>query len=259
MNTAEELHLQRTAKYIWQVDDLDDWGTFFDKIDKTTGSSWRGLCQLKSNFLGFAENCQGNGGSAGVLLAYRHIVKLKIQQLRLHEVYDFFVYLRADYLWLCSPLPVFALKHDTIYIPKGEGWGGYTDRYSVIPSNLALEFFNITTNIIVEWRELLHHCLYVRTDNCTNRNIESTIHHYVTSMNLAVELFPHTAFTVRRKDVDTTSWAGGSEVPGITDKYGLLVKYPAELWEAISWCFADSSDHAFRVIDARSEKYLLPK
>jgi hypothetical protein len=76
-------------------------------------------------------------------------------------------------------------------------------------------------------------------------------------MNLPVETFPHTAFTVRRKNLDTTSWAGGYEVPGITDKYGLLVKYTDEMWDAIRWCFAENKDHAFRVVDARSEKYLL--
>ncbi|KAK3250291.1 hypothetical protein CYMTET_40341 [Cymbomonas tetramitiformis] len=128
-NRASYLH--QKAKYVWDVDEKPDWGVVLDDVsqDDQLRFKWRRLCLIKEQFLGGVKPCN-HSGSGGIQLAYRHLALQKISTAQLVSVYDWFIYTRSDYVYLCSPLPIKLLPNDAIYLPTGQGYGGYTDRWS---------------------------------------------------------------------------------------------------------------------------------
>lgn len=218
----EAKKLLSKAKFLWIVPDYDDWG---DALDLIQNNTWRYLCDEKhSNFLGFVKSCPRN--SAGVLLAYRYFTANNIVKHNLVNTYDWFIFTRTDYFYLCPPFhPMRIYSNSSIYIPSGEEYGGYTDRIALMPSNSVLKTLNVTVDIVTnpyEWENFSHY------------NIESALKHYYDKVNISVIQYAHTGFTVRRV-ADPTSWSGGVHHQ-VMAKFNLTVKYPGELATAETEC-----------------------
>ncbi|KAK3252765.1 hypothetical protein CYMTET_37956 [Cymbomonas tetramitiformis] len=151
-------YLRKRAKYLWEVVERDDWGEVLDSLsqDHKLRFGWRALCLSRQvepppQFLGGVKPCHHNG-SAAILLAYRYLALQKLEELELISVYDWFIYTRSDYVYLCPPLPLRLFPKDAIYVPTGQGYGGYTDRHALIPSSLVRLALNITSDFVLHWQ-----------------------------------------------------------------------------------------------------------
>lgn len=227
---ADTLRIRIRAKYIWEVKEYDDWGDVFSIISKGN-QSWRNLCEIskQAQFLGGAANC--HPGSAGILLAYRYFARRHLNIMSVQDQYKWVIFTRSDYDYLCSPPCLSTLNSNSLYVPSGESYGGYTDRFTILPASMANDSFAITEDLIMNW-EWWQNRLLDRYNGSVN--LEILIKEYVLKMSLPITLFPHVAFTIRRSR-DPTRWATGS-VTNKTRVYGLNVKYKMELNEALKTC-----------------------
>ena len=229
------------AKYVWEQPELDDWGQVLDSIGNN--SSWRELCTHRISphcrshenvtwqFLGGVRNC--HDGSAGILLAYRYLTlqKLLENQGAILNDYDWFIYTRADYVYLCSPQPLSYFSSNFLYTPYGQGSGGITDRHTYIPRHLVTRVLNITEHIVINWKFWFDR-LCASKSNYINLEKLLLEHLYMTGTHF--KNFWHTAFTVRTA-VDPSRWARGDE-HHIMKKYKLKVKYTSEVGDANTSC-----------------------
>jgi hypothetical protein len=67
--------------------------------------------------------------------------------------YDWIIFSRSDYLYLCPARERLEdLPRDSIYIPNGVDYGGFTDRHHVMPTELALLALNVSESVVLDWR-----------------------------------------------------------------------------------------------------------
>ena len=156
----QQIYLGQYAKYIWEVEEYSDWSMVFDSAvnHPFEKGKWKELCNHGAAFLGSVSNCNAydplsGNSSAAILLALRHIAVQKIQSLRLQEKYDWFIYTRSDYIYLCSPPHLDLLPNSTLSIPKGEAYFGYTDRFLISPAGMIAEALNMTADIVNNYQE----------------------------------------------------------------------------------------------------------
>ena len=259
ISTAEQCDAQQALfrfTYSFTHYYYHDWGLYIeDSITKS--KQWRhALCRPEAHqrpgmdewsqfdMLGGIKNCAVHSGSGGIMLMYRNMAIEMLEAGQLLAKYDFFVWTRVDYLFLCPPPQPVNLDPAKVYIPRGEGWGGYTDRFAIIPTHLAPLYFNVTKDVILNWR----YWESLLSNKSFKGNLESTLHNYFVREGVPVAFFVHTGAVVKRKQ-DTTGWQSSSRYwvsdHPVLKKYGLTLKYPDELKEAEEAC----SDHpweAFR-------------
>ena len=231
------------AKYVW-YENTTDFGGILDIAGN--GQSWRNLCISEVQFLGGIENCLNGtgGGSGGILLAYRFLAAQHIEKLNLISKYDWFMFSRSDYLYLCSPAPLNLFPPNAIYVPQGQRWGGYSDRHMLVSSHLALKALNITVDVTQNWIYYFNCVMNNSFKSWTN--LETLQRIYYERVGIPVIHEGHTAFIVKRKS-DSTRFSPGYKHPKI-DKFGLHVKYPAEVDEAAQHCdpFVHNEAWAFK-------------
>ncbi|CAK0825714.1 unnamed protein product, partial [Prorocentrum cordatum] len=132
-------------------------------------TDWRDqLCQMADGqFLGGVANC--HVGSSGILLAYRYIVQQRLRELRAQRggknPYKWVVLTRADYLYGCdlpslhnfSKVDGQHFVADAYNVPDEQGYRGITDRFSVLPGDLADKVLDVPRYLLSEpdfWKEL---------------------------------------------------------------------------------------------------------
>lgn len=222
--------LRQRAKYIWTVPEYEDWGVILDTI--YDDASWRALCKFNEStktsaphlqFLGGVKKC--HPGSAGILLAYRYLTMTKILDHGLADIYEWFIYTRSDYTYLCSPPPIHQFSTAYLHIPNSEGYGGVTDRHTYIPGHLILKVLNVTNDVVKNWK-------YWEVFRVMN--LEILLKVYFVKYQICFQKFDHTAFTVRRKD-DPTRWSVGVQHDSLS-AFNLTLKYHEEIIEANNSC-----------------------
>lgn len=130
--------LETMAHWTWRVPEpLDgDWGVWMDKAaalcQHDDGMHWSQLCNISvagGLWAGGFKACSTYISMSGVQFVYRWLASQSIMQLSLHKQYDYIIYTRPDFLYLCDrPLPAETL--DSIWIPEGQDWdGGLNDRF----------------------------------------------------------------------------------------------------------------------------------
>ena len=238
-NALQMKYLGKRAKYTWPVHEygLYDWGVVLDEAvtDANEKGRWMELCNHGASFLGASYHCNDGdalnaNSSAGILLALRYLASVKIQKLRLEQEYDWFVYTRSDYVYLCSPPPIYTLRNDTMHIPRGESWFGYTDRYSITPSRLVLRSLNVTADIVNDWRTWVTILTTNPKEGKGLRMIEWCLGKYYAKSGIEVTTFVHTGFTVQSPE-DESRFALSTH-DSILQHYNLRVKYHREKIEA---------------------------
>ena len=156
----QKIYLGQYAKYLWEIEEYSDWSVVLDSAvnNPSEKGTWTELCHHGAALLGSVSNCNANdplsgNSSAAILLALRHIAIQRIQSLRLEEKYDWFIYTRSDYIYLCSPPHLDSLPNSTLSSPKGEAYFGYTDRFLIAPANMIAAALNITADIVNNYQE----------------------------------------------------------------------------------------------------------
>jgi hypothetical protein len=134
--------LYNRAKYVWEVDEYEDWA---DAIDLINGTSWRERVPRylynESSILGGA-NLFGYRGSGAVIFMFRWFLSQKIREHNLTSIYDRFVVTRSDHYYLCHHNLSF-LDPQFMWLPKSQNFGGVTDRHLVVNSSLLLPALDI--------------------------------------------------------------------------------------------------------------------
>lgn len=195
------------------IEDPDDWG---DLLDQAAGNTyWRKYCLRNRQFLGGVKHC--HQGSSGILLYYRWFLQSKLDDFK---GYDWLVVTRGDYFYLCD-FPEFRPYGSHIMIPNVEGYGGFTDRFAMIPMAMANEFLNVTNLVFHESEHFMD-----KVDDFADLNLERLIRMTTNYYKLPVITYDHPGFTVRANG-DPTRWEQGHEDKNMK-KFGLRVKYPNE-------------------------------
>ena len=227
-------NIARRMKWIWEYEDPEDWATYFVRPEHRENDLFtlRSICFFRKGgdqFLGgvkLNDTC-AHPGSAGMLLAYRRLALEKVIEKSLNSKYDWIIYSRTDYLYLCHPPSLEVFNEDFIYVPRGEEYGGITDRLHYIPAKLIIKALNITNDILSDpfaWLMPLG----------AGANLEKLLNTYYRKMNISFEKFPHVAFTVRT-EYDPSSWSQGFQYRTLQD-FHLSPKYRDEMQESFENC-----------------------
>ncbi len=130
------------AKYLWEVDEYEDWA---DAIDLINGTSWRQRVPRylynESSILGGA-NMFGYRGSGAVIFMFRWFLSQRIIEYNLTSIYNRFVVTRSDHYYLCHH-NLSLLDPQYMWLPRSQNFGGVTDRHLVVNSSLLLPALDI--------------------------------------------------------------------------------------------------------------------
>ena len=212
-----------SADYIWTYPEPDDWADGFDWIADNEGwhGDWRQLLKIKDQWLGgIRDPIEGHPGSGGILLFFRYFLRKSLKESGALEQYDRFIITRSDYMHTIPHLPINLLSRDKIWIPRGEDYGGVTDRQIIANREDILSVLSIADDVFTKPDQL-----YERMHQHQHWNIEQFIKSQFDFYGLSkrVRRYPATMFAVRARD-GHTSWAKGI----YDDKLGYFVKYPKE-------------------------------
>jgi len=216
----------KSAKYIWQYQEPEDWGDAFDYASKyeEVENNWRALKQVKDQWLGGIKGVQEQKGSAGILLFFRWFTKTKLLEGNLLNKYDRLIYTRSDYFYETPHIPLQLLSKDKIWIPKGEDYGGVTDRYMLCSAQNIISALSIADPIIKTPLDLMNSMTFHE-----NWNLETFIKFSFQKTGLwkQVQRFPFTMYSIRSEG-GHTSWKKGE----FNNDLGYYVKYQYEYLSA---------------------------
>ena len=226
----EVVHWEMQARYVLKIKEHEDWAPEFTRINRGN-TSWGILRQQPVEIWQFLGGVKGQQGSAGILLAYRFYARMFLRSILEVEPYQWVIYVRSDYVYLCSPPSVISLNPRKIYVPECEHYGGVSDRFTIMTSEKADIYLGITEDLLAHgkfWRE------YLKEFCGGNANLECLIKVYLHRQGQEVAFFSPVSFTVRR-DTDPTRWSAGIE-SDIGKPHGFLLKYPSEYRSAEETC-----------------------
>jgi hypothetical protein len=228
--------LYSKAKYLWEVPKYDNWEQYY--LDNEIEGNWREIyewCEYEGNNIGFSGIGKSKGfGSGAILVAFRHyLLNNHFDTIR---KYDRIILTRSDYFYLFDQ-PI--LDNEYYWVPKGETYGGITDRFQQFPSKFAEEALNIMHYVCSP--QILHDFKY------TQRliNIERVIARYFDSISFdysnRIKTFNRSNVLVMTEQDDTTGssqrvWLRGGKWP-IPGMEGIHVKYIDEWHHALQNSF----------------------
>jgi GDP-D-mannose 3',5'-epimerase len=246
-NTSRSM-LEAMAQWAWRAPEPadGDWGVWMEKAAALCPQGngpqlhWSELCwknKTIAHWAGGFSKCSHHPSKSGLLLAYRWLVSQKIMQLNLHKQYDYIIYSRADYLYLCDRhVPRGMQAPASVWVPDGgQGYGGYTDRHLEGASSVLLKAINITQELVCSVHRYNPMITHVPNTEVLQAKVWNAI-------NMSVQVSPFTMFTVKAAS-DPTSWSKGLAHKDLT-ALGLAVKYPPEMDEAVRACNVSSINHS---------------
>jgi hypothetical protein len=218
------------ATHVWECPQPHSWNEVFTEVARKNGvpdpNGWETLLPIPGNWMGeITERGATRAGSAARCLALRHHALEMIERLRLQREYSWFILSRSDYLYLAPHPPLDLLGSDGTWIPRGEGYGGVTDRHVVFPAHEARRALDLLRPLVtdpVSFRRRLH----ITCDWNLERFLKVTF--LANGLYRGLRRFPPVGFLVRNADAET-SWSQGS----LDESLGYFVKYPAERAAAV--------------------------
>ena len=228
----EVVHWEGKARYILKVKEHEDWGPELTRINRGNGSWEIILLKANENFEFELGGVRNHNGSAGILLAYRYYARVFLGSILEIESYHWVIFVRSDYVYLCSPPPVISLDPRAIYVPDCEHYGGVSDRFTIMTAEKADLYLGITEDILAHgelWRDRIRRVCGYYT------NFECLIKAYLQHHAVEVGFFSPVSFTVRRK-IDPFRWSDGNNTSRFGESFGLQLKYPNELHFATETC-----------------------
>ena len=126
--------LYRRAKYIWEIDEYDDWWHYFEKYFSNTLFN----IYKKNEIEGLGGGIKNFKGSGAIIFALRHFLKTNFKNELLK--YDRIILTRSDFYYIdFHP----NLENDFFYIVEGEKYGGVSDRHHIFPSWMIDEVLGV--------------------------------------------------------------------------------------------------------------------
>lgn len=220
------------ASYV--LDDGEDFAMQADTlaISASCEVNWKVVCkgnpsEVNSFAGGLDTKCgRDRPGSTGLILLLRW--KL-FEFLKNYRHYDRVIVTRSDFVYLC-PFSNDFLSEPRLYIPKGEEYGGVTDRFIAGRYNDILEYARLG-------RDFFCHASYYERNafkRLKYQNSESLIKYHLDTRGIPYTFFSRNMFTVRSRG-DETRWSEGVSHPSL-ERMGLKLKYPDEYTGAKETC-----------------------
>jgi nucleoside-diphosphate-sugar epimerase len=218
---------EKMAQFVWTVPEYEDWGVVFNLASAECNDAehlrdWHMLFDIPEQWLGGIRG-SGQPASAGILLAFRWLVQKHLIAHGLLDKYDYFVLSRADLLYQCDHESPLKFSEDSLNVPVGENWGGYTDRHLVAPKALFMQAINMTSELVCRpqyWHNILKDIPAV--------NLEKTLATMWKQLGLKVREYPRSMFAVKLPE-DHTRWSKGHQNAVLSKYDGLKVKYESEM------------------------------
>jgi len=113
------------AKYLWELPEYEEWGDYW--IENFGDGPWKKTVNIGWN-TGWC-GLYGSTGSSMIHIAFRHHLYKEKKEILLQ--YERIVITRSDFFYV-KPHPI--LDNNYFWIPRGEGYGGITDRHQIFPS-----------------------------------------------------------------------------------------------------------------------------
>ncbi|MEO1992739.1 MAG: hypothetical protein ABGW78_12445 [Pirellulales bacterium] len=223
-NTFEDTNnpFYKHATHIWRCPEYEDWGRAFDEAQRQLGcdTPWRPLLSISNQWLGGIKGTNQHPGSAGILLFFRWFLKQCLINTETLFQYDRFVITRSDFMHRIPHVPLRLLDPDSIWIPYGEDYGGYTDRHIVVHQKDVLSVLSITDPILMEPQRLAE-----EMSHYNEWNLEQFIRFSFERQGLLerIRRFPYSMYSVRGIN-GRTRWSSGS----FDEKSGHFIKYKSE-------------------------------
>jgi hypothetical protein len=221
-NLYSNSSLYNRAKYIFTFAEYDDWA---DALDLIYGTVWREMhlpyFAKKSSHTGLLGGVKGYPGSGAIIFMIRWFLS---QQLLTYpdilNQYERFVITRADHYYQCPhEYHSLDLSDNTMWVPQGEDWGGYTDRHLIVSRSNVLDALDIFPTLLGRPGEELGEWMG------SGKNPERALQFVWSLKGLKVKSIKRVMFTVATP-FDTTRWRQAENiVPGVP---GLLKKYEKE-------------------------------
>jgi hypothetical protein len=126
--------LYKKAKYVWEIDEYEDWWDYFKKYFSYTLFN----IYKKNEIEGLGGGIKNFKGSGAIIFALRHFLKTNFK----HELlkYDRIILSRSDFYYIdFHP----NLKNNFFYIVEGEKYGGVSDRHHIFPTSIIDKVLSI--------------------------------------------------------------------------------------------------------------------
>lgn len=229
--------LYKRAKYIWTFPEYEDWADAIDLIfinntattitNSSKPHSWREthlpyFTKKRTGLLGGVKGYYGSGAIIFMIrwfLSQRLVEQSHLDNLTILNQYERFVLTKADHYYQCPhDYQTLDLSNNTMWIPQGEAYGGYTDRHLIVSRDNILDALDIFPTLFQQTKQQLQEWIAVGTP-------ESILKRVWTSKGLNVRTMKRVMFTCATL-LDTSRWKQPKgDVPGVP---GLLKKYESE-------------------------------
>jgi len=210
--------LYEKAKYVWEIEEYDNWRTYYEKVCKT--DTWERIFEAYCRS-GLSGGIDGHRGSGAIIFAFRHFLKTKRNIL---EQYDRIILTRSDHYYLREH-PILNLEY--VWVPKGEDYRGITDRHHVFSPSMIDQVLGVVEFLDdPETYRLLENCGF----RC-NPEMVLWAMFKKNGVSRKIRRFPRNMFSVARKNEQTRWRRGSTLMPGSTTLY---LKASSEYQEAIN-------------------------
>ena len=207
--------LYQKAKYVWEIDEYEDWWNYFKKYFSDTLFN----IYKKNEIEGLGGGIKNFKGSGAIIFALRHFLKTNFK----HELlkYDRIILSRSDFYYIdFHP----NLKNDFFYIVEGEKYGGVSDRHHIFPTSIIDKVLSI--NEFLDNKKNFNYLISKKL------NPERALYEYYKNNGLLekIKFCKRVQFIVSRENESKRwSYTKGFKFNSKT----LLIKYQKEYYQAL--------------------------
>src|SRR5436190_9260847 len=141
------------AKFVWQVDEPDDWAKAYDRA--AGDSSWRGLLKPHDQlFGGIRDTAYPQPGMVALLIYMRWSLAAHLESSGLLDEYEWLIWTRSDFLWPVPHPDLRYLSSRRLHVFDGEHYGGVCCRHVVVPRRLVRRFLRMYEPVFRDPEEL---------------------------------------------------------------------------------------------------------
>jgi len=218
--------------YRFLYDEPDNYADAFDYVSNTIQQEnpnhavmdWREYLKIPDQFMGGIKGPNQHPGSAGILLFYRWFLLKELAKNGLIDKYDRFVITRSDFIYTMPHPTMDLLSSESIWIPFGEHYGGYTDRHAVLSRSNIESYLTILPEMLMNRR---HYYEIMQANIGMGWNLERLVAFHLQQQESVVKQIPYIMYSIRGTN-GTTTWSTGE----YSEEHGYYIKYPLEYMRA---------------------------
>lgn len=227
--------------YEWAISEPEDWQHFL--ADKCSGGLWASLIGDGPGFGASWSPEEVSLWKSGLIgLWFRYRACEEIIEKNLDTDFDWFCFLRSDFLWENAAPDVTHARKDKIYILQGEEYGGINDRFALVPRALLEQYRDIASRIFLDPAEDLIKAAsrWKRTWGKFNPESYWLMMLQESGLESRVQRLPYLGYSIRLEG-EKSRWSQGFLWP----ERGFYVKYPSELFRTRLATFLGLSTDSF--------------